>query len=217
MVNNLGDRIVTLRKELNMSQETLAEKIGVSRQAVSKWERGEATPDIYNITTLADIFELTIDEFIYGQKSDLKDKPKLVMLEMKKNAEKLIMIAVAIFIVSVFGFSLLPFSDDVNVLIFGLIFGLCTLILIKSGFMFERFYMYNRQYLKDDDDIESSFQKISKKRKTALGAAISILCVLIYLYISFVYNMWHPGWLVFLLIPIAYALFDLFETKEKQD
>jgi len=67
-MENLSVIIIKLRKENNYSQEVLAEKIGVSRQAVSKWERNEASPDIQNIQLLADIFDVSIDELI-GRKT----------------------------------------------------------------------------------------------------------------------------------------------------
>lgn len=216
MIHNISDRIITLRKEMNMSQEALSERVGVSRQAISKWERGEATPDIYNITALADIFGLSIDEFINGEEYDIKGKkPKIVALELKNNAEKLIMIAIAIIVVSAFGFTVLPFSGDINVLIFGLMITAGILIIIKGGFMFERFYMYNKEYLSQEEDVEfPSNKSVSKKRKNAIGTIASLLCTIAFLYIGFFYNLWHPGWLVFLLIPIAHALFDVFETNK---
>ncbi len=52
------------RKKKGYTQEQIAEKIGVSRQAVAKWERGEALPDIENIMALADIYEVTIDSLV---------------------------------------------------------------------------------------------------------------------------------------------------------
>lgn len=67
-MENLSDMIIKLRKENNYSQEVLADKIGVSRQAVSKWERNEASPDIQNIQLLADIFDISIDELV-GRKT----------------------------------------------------------------------------------------------------------------------------------------------------
>jgi len=52
------------RKKNGYTQEQIAEKIGVSRQAVAKWEKGEALPDIGNIMALADIYEVTIDSLV---------------------------------------------------------------------------------------------------------------------------------------------------------
>lgn len=60
----LGDNIQKFRRRLNMSQEELAEKCGVSRQAVTKWETSESTPSLDNIILLADLFGITTDELL---------------------------------------------------------------------------------------------------------------------------------------------------------
>lgn len=52
------------RKKNGYTQEQIAERIGVSRQAVAKWEKGEALPDIENIVALADIYGVTIDSLV---------------------------------------------------------------------------------------------------------------------------------------------------------
>lgn len=52
------------RKKHGYTQEQVAEKIGVSRQAVAKWEKGEALPDIENILALADIYGVTVDALV---------------------------------------------------------------------------------------------------------------------------------------------------------
>lgn len=57
-------RLQKLRKANGYSQEVLAEKLGVSRQSVSKWERGEASPDIDNLMLLAKIYGVTLDELL---------------------------------------------------------------------------------------------------------------------------------------------------------
>lgn len=61
---NLGERIKALRKQNNLSQEQLAEKLNVSRQAVSKWESNIAYPDISNLVLLREIFGVTLDYLI---------------------------------------------------------------------------------------------------------------------------------------------------------
>lgn len=57
----LGDKIYSCRKKAGMSQEALAEKIGVSRQAISKWEIGTAVPELGNVVALSKIFGVTTD------------------------------------------------------------------------------------------------------------------------------------------------------------
>ena len=62
----IADRIQSLRKTKGMSQEELADAVGVSRQAVSKWESEQATPDLEKIIIMSDIFEVTTDYLLEG-------------------------------------------------------------------------------------------------------------------------------------------------------
>lgn len=57
-------RIRELRKQAKLSQEMMAEKIGVSRQAITKWETGLGVPDIENLVVIADLFKLSLDELM---------------------------------------------------------------------------------------------------------------------------------------------------------
>lgn len=63
---NIADRIKYLRKQKGYSQEELADKVGVSRQAVSKWESEQSTPDLEKIIAMSDIFEVTTDYILKG-------------------------------------------------------------------------------------------------------------------------------------------------------
>ena len=56
-----NEKLLSLRRKAGLSQEELAEKLGVSRQAVSRWEMGETMPDAQNILMLSDIFGVTTD------------------------------------------------------------------------------------------------------------------------------------------------------------
>ena len=60
----IANRLVNLRKNNNLSQEALAEKLGISRQAVSKWERAEASPDTDNLILLARLYGVSLDELL---------------------------------------------------------------------------------------------------------------------------------------------------------
>lgn len=70
----MAERLVARRKAAGYSQEALAAELGVSRQAVSKWERGEASPDTDNLIALAGLYGVTLDELLFGKASpDPKD------------------------------------------------------------------------------------------------------------------------------------------------
>ena len=61
---NLGNNLFQARKKAGLSQESVAEKLGVSRQTISKWETDETIPDIYQTKKLAKLYNLTLDELI---------------------------------------------------------------------------------------------------------------------------------------------------------
>lgn len=63
MNTNLGNRIKNLRNERHLSQEYVAEQIGVSRQSVSKWESGVSRPSTGNLICLAELFDVSLDAF----------------------------------------------------------------------------------------------------------------------------------------------------------
>ncbi len=71
----IGKRISTLRQERKLSQEYLAEQMGVTRQAVSKWENDQTAPDTNNLVALAEFFEVSIDYLATGRKEDEKPEP----------------------------------------------------------------------------------------------------------------------------------------------
>lgn len=72
MNQRTADRLVELRKNAGYSQEELADVIGVSRQAVSKWERAESSPDTDNLIELARLYNITLDELVNGSNMPVK-------------------------------------------------------------------------------------------------------------------------------------------------
>lgn len=75
----VANRLVEFRKKNGLSQEQLAEKIGVSRQAVSKWERSEASPDTDNLIMLARLYNVSLDELLKTEEDipmPEKEEPK---------------------------------------------------------------------------------------------------------------------------------------------
>ena len=77
----LADRLVELRKEHKLSQEALAEKLGLSRQSISKWERAEASPDTDNLIALAEVYGITLDQLLGN------DEPKEPKKETQSQSE----------------------------------------------------------------------------------------------------------------------------------
>ena len=79
---DIGNNIMKLRKKNNLSQEELAEKVGVARQTISKWELGETSPDLKQSKMLSKIFNVSLDELVGN---NIKD----ILIEKTSNTEKL--------------------------------------------------------------------------------------------------------------------------------
>ena len=84
-----GENLKIIRKNKKMSQEQLAEKVNVSRQSVSKWETGEAYPEMNNILELCKIFNCKINDLIHNDMSDISSlDEEIIMNVVKFNEQK---------------------------------------------------------------------------------------------------------------------------------
>lgn len=106
-----ANKLVKLRKSRGMSQEMLAEKMNVSRQAVSKWERAESSPDTEHLIALAKLYGISMDEMLKSE-VEIKDtaiktleKDRHTKLQQQAWAAIGLVIAVIIFILAGFLFN----------------------------------------------------------------------------------------------------------------
>ena len=97
---DLGNRIANLRKKNNLSQEELADKIGVTRQTISKWELNNTTPDIMQAKKISEVFSISLDELTNNNMDN-------ILINKVSNTEKLA--ALTIKILKFIGVSLLIF------------------------------------------------------------------------------------------------------------
>lgn len=70
----IGNKILELRKKNNLSQEKLAEQVGVSRQTISKWELGETSPDLKQSKKISEIFNVSLDKLVDSSKNKIKNE-----------------------------------------------------------------------------------------------------------------------------------------------
>lgn len=91
---NLAERLQTLRKNAAFSQEEVAELLGVSRQAVSKWESGQGNPELENLVKLSDIYHVSADYILTGKESQpvLPKEAKEHSPEFRKTLERVAVI-----------------------------------------------------------------------------------------------------------------------------
>ena len=83
-IEKVGEQIAVLRKAKGITQSELGERIGVSFQAVSKWERGESLPDVTILPDLAKILETTIDNILSCGENVVEYKGKCTISDLKK-------------------------------------------------------------------------------------------------------------------------------------
>ena len=100
----IGNRIISLRKAQQFSQEEIADKIHVSRQAVSKWETDACAPDAYNLIALAKVLNTSVEYIVTGTTSeDAKPQTKKESIEVKKLAILGFILLVGGFIMAIIG------------------------------------------------------------------------------------------------------------------
>ena len=77
MNNNFSENLKRIRKDNNISQEQLAEELGVSRQAISKWESSVSYPEMDKIITICNKYNVKIDDLLYGNVKEIKSDNEL--------------------------------------------------------------------------------------------------------------------------------------------
>ena len=90
-----SEKLVMLRKDAGLSQEQLAEKLNISRQAVSRWESGTAMPDATNLLSLSNLFAVSVDQLLRDER-DVSKVDKAITLNPKQNMTTLLIVLIAL-------------------------------------------------------------------------------------------------------------------------
>lgn len=158
---NLSEKIFELRKANGMSQEQLAEKIGVSRQSISKWESGESTPEMERLIELSKVFNVTTDYLLKTSEVDqlairtetIEKKQERLQAEFQKQHVKNHRILSCAFIyvvaLAIFAFLHLPYIEiftDVEDLRFA---WLALVLLIATAVAIQVNLRITKKYLRD--------------------------------------------------------------------
>lgn len=204
----IANRLVQLRKEKNLSQEALANELGISRQAVSKWERAEASPDTDNLISLAKLYGVSLDEllktdqfqFESSKTSDEKTDSYSFKKEEKKEKDEYVHISLAkgIHVKEKNG-------DEVHV-------GWKGIHVSEGG-------------SKNDVDWDESGVFVNGKEYDCKDWAsyhneyrydfpIGVIVTVIYLFIGFAYGTWHPSWLIFGIIPLFHSMISAYRHRD---
>ena len=203
----IANKLYDLRKKSGLSQEELADKIGVSRQAVSKWERAEASPDTDNLIMLSKVYGVTLDDIISEEdiieanKEDQKDYSYEEYDYDEDDDEKY------------------ENSKDPKIVrqrtiisaVTGALFLLATIAFLLIGFITSIWHPTWALFL-IPIVIESVLKAVY--RKSLAKFAYPVVMVIIFIVFGSIYGIWHPLWVVFITIPIFYSIANLFKKPK---
>lgn len=256
----IANRLVELRKKNNLSQEELASRLGISRQAVSKWERAESSPDTDNLICLAKLYKVSLDDLlncddslediVENEKADEEEARRTVYTE---DDTKISIDDDSVYVES--DGSTITIHDNKIVIknrdgsthvkiggkhLFKRIVTrehsvkksiwvhfpyplLIAIAYITLGFLVDGMWAFGWVLFLTVPLYYSIVEAISKKKLSKFG--IGSLVTFIYLGLSMghviypnivPFSFWHPGWLIFLIIPLWHAFIDITKHR-KQD
>lgn len=189
-----ANRLQQLRKMNGYSQDALAEQLGISRQAISKWERAESSPDTDNLIALASLYGMTLDELLNAENDRVIIDSKPSKDEQKdEKTPKVKRPAIH----GALGKALNKFPYPIVVAILYVLLGLVTKAWHPLWLMFLTIPVY----------YQFAGACMTKSYKGFMMAQpVPVLIVILFLVLGLVFDAWHPAWILFLVIPIYYWL-----------
>ena len=207
----IANRLQQLRKEKGYSQEELAQALGLSRQAVSKWERAESSPDTDNLICLARLYGMSLDELLNTTESteEIRERTQEITDEEEKEDAKYIKVEKGHIC------SRGKCDDEwvrknnhpaLTIALSSAGALICTILFLVFGFAFDAWYVSWVFFL---------FVPVIATLCEAIihTHAFTTFCypavvVAAYCFAGMQYGLWHPLWVLFLTIPVFYIIFD---------
>ena len=236
MTIELANRLAELRKQKGLSQEELADRLQVSRQAVSKWERGEASPDTDNLIELAKIYEISLDELVGLSSNNTKDNKEEDHIEDNKEGIHINDDGIHIHDdegneVEIKDHKVLMTDSEGNQKVItkpskaqrlSILVSCVTTILVVTAYLLlgsllglwaKAWVLFLLVII-----IPSIFDSIYQKKLHKISFAV--LVVFVYLLLNcwvLETPLWHPLWIMFLAIPIFYAITSFIKHSKDDD
>lgn len=209
----LGNRLYEMRKEKGLSQEQVAEILGVTRQTVSKWETDQTTPDFDKIIPLCNLYNVSTDELLTGNKQgdytidynatekpdyEIQQDTEYIARYNKHKTRFAILMSAAIFLYIV---SVIPFfifdNDTVMLSVFFIIIAIATMLIVFGAVSKPKAPKFN--------EIVTKEQKLYKQ----ISKILSSVVLIIYMLISFLTGAWHITWLIWVIYAIICQIIRL--------
>ena len=197
----IASRLVKLRKEKGLSQEDLADKLGISRQAVSKWERAEASPDTDNLILLARLYDVSLDTLLSTDAKDEEIKTEVVDSIKKEEDDK----------------HEHEDKEESKNLVINIIRSVYTLLVVIAylliGFLAPCGFIRGWLVFLTIPIVFTLITAIEKKNANLF--AFPVVTTLVFLSVGMLTGVWHPTWIVFLLIPVYYSITGIIHKANK--
>lgn len=219
---NIGEKLFELRKEKNLSQEEVADKLNVTRQTISKWETNQSTPDFDKIIPICELFEISTEELLTGNKKEEKNAQEQNQVtekeeekektpsrdEVRRKSAEVVSTSVFIYIaavaVLVVAIPVLKINPVVVTAIFLCAIGWATARIIKHYMSVPKFEATKE---------EKKEKEIIKQINGIVGA----ICTAIYFIVSFSTMAWHITWVIFIINGLICQVIKLiFMLKEEE-
>ena len=200
----LGNKLLEFRKKFGLSQEELAEKLDVSRQAVSKWERGESLPDTENLIVISKLYGVSLDELVGNIPEEKVQNEGEICCIVKCEPDNEYVDA--------------SYEDkgthkkkSISILLHAFPYPiLMTIIFLIWGFVWDGWYIAWTLFI--TIPLYYSLIECIKLKKLS-PFAYPVLMAFIYVIIGMQWDLWHPYWVLFITIPFYYTIVDAIDTK----
>lgn len=209
----LGEKLFQLRKEKNLSQEEVAEKLNVSRQTISKWETDQSSPDLDKIVPLCELYEISTDYLLTGKKKEKrKEEEKQVSTNQMKTKEvkaKKTALGVFIYFIAIIWIMIsIPVMDMDPIIASAIFLGICGIATYEI--------VYTAIIYKKEKKIE--IEDPNKKLMKQMNEVISLIILVIYLVVSFMTMAWHITWILWIVNALIEEIVKLvFQLKEEKN
>ena len=191
-----ANRLQQLRKANGYSQDVLAEKLGISRQAVSKWERAESSPSVDNLIDLAKLYGITVDEM-------LNTDGDRVVIKTQNNTKKDIIGKLKSLISKPNDFGIYP--ELARKLVKFPFFLVVTILYVVLCFVTKLWHPLWIMFLALPIYYQFALAcKGGNKKVFMLLLPIPEIIVTVFLILGFAFGIWKYAWILFLLLPIYY-------------
>ena len=220
MTIEIADRLIKLRKKYGYSQEELADKLGLSRQAVSKWERAEASPDTDNLICLAKLYGVSLDELLNTDDSVEKIVEEQVKPQQEEKKEGIHIVDDEgnevhikdhhIYLKDKDGNKVekkkvLSKLEKVNIIISSVLGGVALITYILLGCLLHMWWDAWVVFFVPEI-IASIVRCIQHKNAAKFNMAFTACFVFFFVCMVAPGGLWHPMWVVFLAIPVYHSI-----------